>query len=352
MIRRLSTAVLVAVAAACGGGGGSTTHQQAPKTPVTYARTVEGVRTLLGTVAAQGRTMVGQQCGDGDDIEARYQAGVVALETLSGRSVALIGADYGWRPTNDLAVVNARLEAFWARGGLVTVSWHVPNPFQGDGDPRWDAVANAASIDLAALLAGGSGTAHDLYRAQVDQVAAALKQLHDQGIVVLWRPFHEMNGSWFWWGNAQAHPAAYQALWIDLHDTLSGHGLDNLLWVFGPNSTGGGGGFETFYPGDDHVDVVGTDYYGAEPRFDDAAALHSLGGATRPVVMAEVGPGGAAAYGHFDEEALGALARGRAGYFLQWHSWTGAKVAIVDNPGAAALMDDPDVVTLDALDGR
>jgi mannan endo-1,4-beta-mannosidase len=100
-----------------------------------------------------------------------------------------------------------------------------------------------------------------------------------------------------------------------------------------------------FYPGDDMVDLVGVDIYSTIPEFKDYEALKKMG---KPIVIGEIGPV-KESYGEYDAlEVLHAL-RGKAAWFLQWSSWTNAKVAIVDNPNAAEMMNHSAIVTLDKM---
>ncbi len=100
-------------------------------------------------------------------------------------------------------------------------------------------------------------------------LADHLGYLADQGVPVLLRPYHEMNtapGHGFWW--AGQDPAAYRTLWRLTYDFLvRRRGLHNLIFVWAPNSWDGSYGRPPwdYYPGDDHVDVVGVDDYSGSP---------------------------------------------------------------------------------------
>jgi mannan endo-1,4-beta-mannosidase len=85
------------------------------------------------------------------------------------------------------------------------------------------------------------------------QCAEYLKLLQAEGIPVLWRPFHEASGGWFWWGkNAESE----KALWIAMFDYFKEQGLDNLIWVWVSE-----GDDDKWYPGDEYVDIIGRDMY-------------------------------------------------------------------------------------------
>jgi mannan endo-1,4-beta-mannosidase len=91
------------------------------------------------------------------------------------------------------------------------------------------------------------------FQKDLAQVAEYLKLLQAEGIPVLWRPFHEASGGWFWWGkNAESE----KALWIAMFDYFKEQGLDNLIWVWVSE-----GDDDKWYPGDEYVDIIGRDMY-------------------------------------------------------------------------------------------
>jgi mannan endo-1,4-beta-mannosidase len=121
----------------------------------------------------------------------------------------------------------------------------------------------------------------------VDDVAAGLRELQGAGVPVLFRPFHEMNGNWFWWGARE--PGQFQAMWRAVHDHLTKDlGLDNLLFVYSPNQ---GERVMDFYPGDAYVDVVALDYYGSNPSAM-RTNYEELTATGKPFAIGEFGPGG------------------------------------------------------------
>lgn len=301
---------------------------------------------------ANEQILVGQHCGDGADTTRSYYNDYVdALTDITGREVGVIGADLGFLSSTNYPVET--LINHWNKGGLVTVSWHADNPFQEGYDVYWNTVENKEEINLKSLLKGEPQTeAWTNYRTELDNVAGALQKLQDAGVTVIWRPFHEMNGDFFWWGmnaynNQQTNEADYKALWIDLYNTLRwDYGLKNLIWTYSviPH-VGWNADVTSFYPGSDYVDLVGMDYYGAHPDFPNYEALKSLG---KTIVMSESGPSDEN-YGNWNMMHLADKLKGKAAYFLQWHSWNGAKVAIKDNKNTIEMMNSNTVITRDEL---
>ena len=92
----------------------------------------------------------------------------------------------------------------------------------------------------------------------IDAIAVQLQKYEDAGVPVIWRPLHEAQGGWFWWG---AHGSEdFKELWHVMYDRLTNyHGLHNLIWEF--TSIGVNGDEDEWYPGDDEVDIVGLDIY-------------------------------------------------------------------------------------------
>jgi mannan endo-1,4-beta-mannosidase len=317
-------------------------------------RSAEGIVAYMAEIIGQGYVISGQHCGDGDNIESKY-ADVEKLFEATGQKPALIGADYGWKWDNDFEIINRRLVEHWNSGGLVTISWHADNPFS-DGtrfNPRINTIEHKEKIDLSLLLGSAPGNeARERYHKELNIVIGQLKYLHEQGVTVMWRPFHEMNGNWFWWGtdsfgNDQANIEAFHNLWIDMYEMFTlDHGLTNLVWIYSPHAeTQWTTNVELYYPGHEYVDLVGVSSYSAVPEINDYEALKALG---KPLVMSEIGPG-RDSYGNYDQALIPEVFSGRAAYFLQWHSWRNAKVSIVDNLNYDVLMNDARIINLEDL---
>lgn len=308
--------------------------------------------TYFDALIANEQVIVGQQCGDTPDSTAwYYNTYVEQLADETGKHVGLIGGDFGWFLGDNYPVQT--LIDHWDEGGLVTMTWHADNPFVAGVDVFWDTIADKDKINLKALLKDADDSnARTSYRTELHKVAGALQKLRDAGVTVIWRPFHEMNGSFFWWGtnaysNQQTNEPDYKALWIDLYNTFKfDYGLDNLIWTYSvvPSETWYAE-VTAYYPGTDYVDLVGMDYYGAKLDFPHYEELRSLG---KPVVMSESGPWDEG-YGNWNMMDFANILKGKAAYFMQWHSWTGAAVAIKDNKNSIEMMNSETVITRDEL---
>jgi mannan endo-1,4-beta-mannosidase len=143
-------------------------------------------------------------------------------------------------------------------GGINTVSWHSRNPLTG-----FDAW-NLTGVDIPAMLPGGKS--HAKFIAQLDLVADFFKSIKtDKGdaVPVIFRPWHEMLGDWFWWGSSTCTDEEFKTLFkFTVFYLKNEKGLKNLLIAYSPDK-----GFTTpeeylrRYPGDSYVDILGLDDY-------------------------------------------------------------------------------------------
>jgi mannan endo-1,4-beta-mannosidase len=181
------------------------------------------------------------------------------------------------RQPNELAL------HYWKGGGLVNISWHAPNPANPKGGGLRD-----KGVNLRELLSPGA--THDRWMSSLDQVADGLLELQREGVVVIWRPLHEMNGGWFWWG---AHaPADFIAVWRHMFDYLTNtKKLHNLIWAYSPNH--GQKPADQYYPGDTYVDLVGLDAYTDHINPNKIVGFDRYAKIGKPVGLTEFGPHGA-----------------------------------------------------------
>ncbi|MBP0964244.1 MAG: hypothetical protein J5999_03010 [Oscillospiraceae bacterium] len=168
----------------------------------------------------------------------------------TGKYPAIRGLDY---MNDDFNGVNKRAVEWHGRGGIVTICWHCGSDFSGS----WAESMKTEITDWDKALTKGTPEYETLIKG-MDKAAAALKELKDKNIPVLWRPFHEFDGKWFWWGKGGAEN--FKKLWIMMYDRYTNYwGLDNLIWVLG--YSGNGKGYESWYPGSEYVDIAGADSY-------------------------------------------------------------------------------------------
>lgn len=167
------------------------------------------------------------------------------LET-TGKLPAMRGLDF---MNNDFDGVVQRSKEWHEKGGIVTICWHTGVKSSGyqeslNDDPDYSKLLTKGTDEYNTLIAGW------------DKAAAALAELRDAGIPVLWRPFHEFDGQWFWWGKGGSEN--FIKLWQMMYDYFTDEkGLDNLIWVLGYC----GDVKKGWYPGDEYCDIIGSDTY-------------------------------------------------------------------------------------------
>lgn len=159
------------------------------------------------------------------------------------------------------------IEQGYEAGGVITISWHMNNPVSGGN--AWD-----TTRAVYAVLPGAEK--HDLYAAWLDAFAEFDRDLQTgdgRPIPVIFRPFHEHSGSWFWWGGDHVTADEYVELWRFTVDYLRDvKGLHNLLWAYSTDVFTDEEDYLEHYPGDEYVDIMGYDDYQAL-RSDETVPL-------------------------------------------------------------------------------
>jgi len=121
-----------------------------------------------------------------------------------------------------------RVQEAYQRGGINTFCWHMDNP--ANGKTAWDTTMRT----VADILPGGA--AHDVYVGYLDRAAKYLSDLKGkdgEAIPILFRPFHELTGTWFWWCKNTSTPDEFKTLWQSTVDYLRNKKkLHNLLIVY------------------------------------------------------------------------------------------------------------------------
>lgn len=281
----------------------------------------------------------------GDDF-ARYQhAGPLNLTVpfekpciQTGRTVAEARQDIV-----DTAIRKA------AEGRIITLMWHCCDPRVTDGnecggDKVWTMENAYTQAEWDELCTDGTAL-HEAWEREMDTVIPYLRQLQEAHVPVLWRPYHEMNGAWFWWGN---HPGenGFKRLWIMTYKYFTDKGLDNLIWVWDPNAprvkeNDDAFPYADFYPGNDYVDVLAADIYGWDYKQSHHDELVELGGG-KPIAMGEIGqlPKDLAV---FEEQPAWTWFM-VWGYFINGHRGDEGHLDLV-----RSIYDSPRILTLDEI---
>lgn len=166
-----------------------------------------------------------------------------------------------------------RLIARAREGYVITLSWHWCSPsglLETKEEPWYKGFyTEATSFDIAKVMADPQSPEYAALLSDIDVIAIQLRKLQDAHVPVLWRPLHEAEGAWFWWGAKGPQP--FVQLWQLLHDRLTRtDGIHNLLWVYTSE------GNAAWYPGDAYVDVVGIDQYPKDLRDPQTGLWYTL----------------------------------------------------------------------------
>lgn len=215
-------------------------------------------------------------------------------QEIGGRYPAIWGTDFVWSGAQDPGrrIVEEAIEKH-KEGAIVTLMWHAGRPTD-DPPFRWsESIQGEMSEEEWKELVTPGTPLHARWRDQVDQIAVHLKQLRDARVPVLWRPYHEMNGVWFWWGN-KSGPDGFAKLWQLLFDRLVNyHQLNNLIWVWNGNARRDipqeeAYAYADFYPGHDYVDVLATNVFNFDYEQKDYEELLTLA-AGKLIALGQVG---------------------------------------------------------------
>ncbi len=158
--------------------------------------------------------------------------------------------------TVNFALMKRLIKKAHTKGGIITLSWHPDNPVSNKS--AWHTRKAVKHI-----LEGGKF--YEKYKTWVTRVAYFINDLKDesgQPIPIVFRPFHEMNGAWFWWGKGHCSSQEFIRLWQEtvflLNQELK---VDQVVYAYSPNAFNSKEEYLQYYPGDDFVDVLGVDIY-------------------------------------------------------------------------------------------
>jgi mannan endo-1,4-beta-mannosidase len=214
---------------------------------------------------------------------------------LTGEYPGIFGQDFGFSGGDDKDSALGRPSMIeevirqYRNGAVIALTWHSVRPTEDEPVTFRDSVqGHLTDWEWRQLLT--PGTALNMrWRRQVDRIAGYLKELEDAGVPVLFRPYHEMNGKWFWWGGRPG-PDGSAALYRQLYDRyVHVHHLNNLVWVWNVNSPSASAGpVADYFPGSAYADVLTMDIY--EPfrqeLYDQMVALADP--LHKPIALAEV----------------------------------------------------------------
>ena len=177
------------------------------------------------------------------------------IQEKTGKQPALRGMDFITQRDNEAEVKHAI--DWWNSGGIPTIMWHWGAPGIGEGYEN-----SKKMIDIDNCFREGTEE-HSAFWAELKAKADLLEKIRDAHVPVLWRPYHELNGDWFWYG--KQGPERFKKLWVTMYNYfVHERGLNNLIWVLCYT----GSPDVDWFPGNAYVDITGADTYegGDEPH--------------------------------------------------------------------------------------
>jgi len=154
----------------------------------------------------------------------------------------------------------------YQKGCIITLMLHQARPFDDEPADFKTQIQGKLSDEQWQQLVTPGTDIHNQWLHKIDEVAGYLKMLQHENIPVLWRPYHEMNGIWFWWGDKKG-PNGFQKLWHMMYDRyVNHHQLNNLIWVWNANAprdweNDQAYAYEHYFPGTEYVDILAADVY-------------------------------------------------------------------------------------------
>lgn len=223
---------------------------------------------------------------------------ITSLYNQTNEWVGIIGTNYTrfhsvpyYIAIENMYQVNQPLINYFNSNGLVAVMANFKNPWNQTNSN--DTTNSSSLLDVVTI----GHPANTNFNKELDSLAKGFSQLQDSGVVVLFRPLHEMNGNWFWWGSKTSTlPLAndYISLWQYTFNYLTNtKNLHNILWMYAPSAketSVGNPAFKNelfYYPGSNFVDIIGLDVYNDTLDIPNYPALLAT---NKPLGLAEFGP--------------------------------------------------------------
>jgi len=268
-------ALMGMVLASCGGNK----QPEEPMAETGRTQRTENLLASLKQLAAEGKYMFAHHDATMYGIGWVGDSARSDVHSVCGDQPALLSFDLGWlelgkdKNLDGVSFDRMRQEIFkhFNRGGMITLSWHVNNPLSERQSWVADSLRELESQTVASILEGGQQ--HKKFVGWLDRVADFMNSLvtpYGVRVPVLFRPWHEHTGSWFWWGQNLCTAEQYKALWQLTVDRLKERGVVNVLYAYSPGTEADGDPekYMERYPGDDVIDLLGLDCYCSAPDAD------------------------------------------------------------------------------------
>lgn len=194
----------------------------------------------------------------------QYQEGRNDVKEITGELPAVFGWDVAGLEKGSSVNIDSvpfdkmreYIKLVYDKGLVNTISWHLDNPL--NGKTAWDETSGS----VASILPGA--LKNELYNSWLDKLASFMLSLEGSDgklIPILFRPYHELTGNWFWWGNKHCTPDEFKQLWQYTFNYFNNKGVHNLIYVYNTSDFNSTEEFLEKYPGDSFADMVSFDAY-------------------------------------------------------------------------------------------
>ena len=269
---------------------GTLTYRQRHFDPVNRNATPEAKKLLDYLYSISGKRIIAGH----HNYVGRPDVFLNRVKELTGKSPEIWGCDFinYYREGEAKQIVQEAYKKY-KEGYIITLMWHAGRP-QDDPPFGWkESVQNKMTDEEWREFTAPGTELHLRWLKQVDTVANFLNELQLLGVPVLWRPYHELNGVWFWWGNRKG-PNGSAKLYRMMYDRfVNHHKLNNLIWVWNTNAprqliNDEAYAYEDYFPGLDYVDVLAADVYHNDYRQSHHDELVELGQG-KIIALGEIG---------------------------------------------------------------
>lgn len=239
---------------------------QSPLIDSTATNETKNLYTNLQKTALIG-VLFGQQDAMASGVNWKNERGRSDMKAIVGEYPAVFGWDVGKLEVGGkvnfdhvpFRVIPEYIKQAYNMGGVNTLSWHADNPVNPEEGVRYkttDSTIKKLFADSVILRK------YEVWLDHIAEFALSLKGKNGELVPLIFRPFHEHTGNWFWWGKSHCTAQEYVRLWRFTVDYLKDRKqVHNLIYAYSTDKFKGREDYLERYPGDDYVDLLGFDYY-------------------------------------------------------------------------------------------
>lgn len=213
------------------------------------------------------------------------------IQSTTGKTPGLWGGDFLFLQddiNNRQTMIN-QAKAQYRSGAVVALTWHMCPPTVSE-PCNWDSngvLAKLSDTQWNQLITSGTSL-NNAWKARLDKIVPYLQDLKNNNVQALFRPIHEMNDGWSWWGGRPGVNGSRKLYQITYDHLVKTRGLNNLIWVWNVKDFGMDR-LADYWPGADYVDVASVDmWYKDFPTSTEYNQMLSIAG-SKPIALAEVG---------------------------------------------------------------